>query len=124
MKIISFAWTSGAFEAGRKTVTRRRWKDIYAKLFKAGDICQAYDKSPRCGGKRIGYLRIESVTEEAMRDMPDSDFEAEGLAWLEEQEWLFNDFPPREGFERWRADHADELWWVIRFRKVERLEST
>lgn len=117
MKIISFAWTSGAFEAGRKTVTRRRWKDIYAKLFKAGDICQAYDKSPRCGGKRIGYLRIESVTEERMRDMPDSDFEAEGFAFLEEIGATIWGMPPREAFDWWRRQ--DEEPYVVRFRIVE-----
>jgi len=119
MKIISLAWTAGAFAAGRKSVTRRQWVDRYAALFRAGDICQAYDKSPRRHGKRIGYLEIISVTREMMCQMPDSDYEAEGFAWMEEQGLQFRGVHPRLAFEQWRYSGAAEKWWVIRFRKVD-----
>lgn len=54
MMIISFAMTVNAFLSGSKTVTRRFWKDKYAAKFHAGDIVDAYSKSPRNGGKKIG----------------------------------------------------------------------
>lgn len=31
--IVSFAWTTGAFLAGRKSRTRREWDDAYARRF-------------------------------------------------------------------------------------------
>ena len=45
MRIISFAWTTEALIQGKKTQTRRFWKDRYAKSFKKGDLIQAYDKN-------------------------------------------------------------------------------
>ena len=54
MKIISFAWTTEALLAGIKTCTRRDWNDDYARRFKNGEFCQAFDRNPRAGGKRVG----------------------------------------------------------------------
>lgn len=56
--IMSFAWTSGAVQDRIKTETRRFWNDRYAKMFKKGMLVQAYDRSPRFRGKRIGWIRI------------------------------------------------------------------
>lgn len=58
MKIISFAWTTKVLLEGKKTVTRRDWNDKYAKTFHKGDIVQAYDKNPRCKGKKIAEIII------------------------------------------------------------------
>ena len=80
MMIISFSWTSDAFKANRKTKTRRQWVDGYAKRFEVGDICKAYNKQPRFGGKQIGLIKLtKSPYQQQIRDMPDSDFEAEFL---------------------------------------------
>ncbi len=77
--IISFAWTTGAFLAGKKTVTRRFWKSEYAAKFHIGDIVDVYDKSPRNGGKKIGHIRLtRDPYKQKLRDMPDDHFEREG----------------------------------------------
>ncbi|MBW2053822.1 MAG: ASCH domain-containing protein [Deltaproteobacteria bacterium] len=52
MKIVSFAWTTEALLAGRKTVTRRCWNERYAGRFKSGDLVQAYDRNPS-GGRTV-----------------------------------------------------------------------
>ena len=129
MKYISFAWTTPALLAGRKTVTRRDWNDRYARTFQPGELVQAYDKLPRNGGKPIALLRIVSVTKERDADTPDIDWEAEGFAWFDEQEraraargkastaiarrvsW--------PGFVRWRQNAGDAMSWVVRFELVE-----
>lgn len=86
MKIISFAWTTPALLAGRKTVTRRDWSPEYARRFSAGELVQAYDRSPRLKGKCVATIRIVSVTWEPDSDAPDSDYEAEGFGWMVEQQ--------------------------------------
>jgi hypothetical protein len=116
MKIISFAWTSEAFEAGRKTVTRREWAEKYAQRFKVGDICQAYDKQPRFGGKLIGTLKIESKNYEHISTMPDDDFENEGLRYMQENNINFKGEDAKEAFENWRKQ--DKWYWVIRFKPI------
>src|SRR4030042_739988 len=73
------AWTSEAFLAGTKTVTRLFWKDRYAAQFKAGEICQVYDKNPRAGGKRIGLLRITRTPyRECIDEITEEHFRREG----------------------------------------------
>lgn len=60
--IISFAWTTQALLAGRKTVTRREWTDGHAAKFKPGDLVDAWDKLPRCkGSKKVAVIRIISI---------------------------------------------------------------
>jgi len=118
MKIISMAWTAGAFVAWRKRATRRKWKDSYAAMFKPGDVCQVYDRSPRVGGKRIGWLVIESIGKERIGSMPDEDFELEGFGWMEEAGVDFRGMPAREAFEAWRRSDPDEMYWVIRFSRL------
>ncbi len=99
MKIISFAWTTGAFKARRKSVTRRQWIDKYAKQFKVGDVCQAYDKSPRFKGIKIGLVKILEIYKEDIQKMPEKDFENEGFAYMEENSISIWGKPPREAFE-------------------------
>ncbi|HEC92628.1 MAG TPA: hypothetical protein ENI51_06530 [Candidatus Atribacteria bacterium] len=118
MKIISFAWTSEAFKAGRKTVTRRKWSHEYAQRFKKGDICQAFDRQPRYGGKRIGYLKIvKDLYWECISDMPDSDFEAEGFAFMKEQKLKIWGEKPEIAFANWKK--TKDYYWVIRFKKID-----
>ena len=59
--IISFAWTTAALLDGRKTVTRREWSDAHAAKFKPGDLVDAYDRSPRFKGKKVGVIRIINI---------------------------------------------------------------
>ena len=121
MLIISYGWTSAAFKAGRKTVTRRDWKPTHAAKFKKGTLAAAWDKDPRYGGQKIGIVRIlEDVEYEAMADMPDSDYEAEGFAYLNDHPELVPDSMPidisPEGFEAWRQSGGAKA--VVRFEEV------
>jgi len=88
MKIISFAWTTEALLAGKKSCTRRCWSYDYGERFKTGDIVQAYDKSPRFGGKQIAIIEITAAYWEYLQDMPKSDLEAEGGLWDTKEEFI------------------------------------
>ncbi len=123
-RIISFAWTTPALVAGHKTVTRRDWDDDYARTFQPGQIVHAYDRSPRHRGNHVATLRIVSVTKEANSETPDSDYEAEGMAYLAKHP----DALPKAkridyleqvswgGFVWWRLCEGES--WVIRFEVV------
>lgn len=80
--IISFAYTTPPLLAGAKTMTWRDWDARYAAMFKPGAEVQAWDRLPRAHGKRIGTIRILSVTRGTLADLTDDDYEAEGMAWL------------------------------------------
>jgi len=89
--IISFAWTTQALLKKKKTVTRRFWKDSYAKKFKKGDIVDAYSKDPRAKGKKIAEIRItKDPYEERVEDISDEHFEREGgtLFWKTKKEFI------------------------------------
>ena len=58
MRIISFAWTTPALLAGAKTVTRRDWKGRHGMAFHEGDFVQAWDRSPRVGGKQVATIQL------------------------------------------------------------------
>lgn len=79
--IISFAWTSNAFLRGQKTVTRRFWCPGYATKFKPGITVDAYDKSPRFGGNKIGQIKIVRVYKQYLSEMTDDDEKKEGGLW-------------------------------------------
>lgn len=112
--IISFAWTTQAFLAGRKTCTRRRWNPEYARRFKAGQAHDAFDRSPRFGGKRIGALRLTcDPYQETTDQMPSSDFEREGLQYLVEQGLTIDGIHPRLFWDAWKT--SKETVWVVRF---------
>jgi hypothetical protein len=110
--IVSFAWTTPSFLALRKSATRRDWDDEYAKQFTPGSVHQANDKSPRFGGQKIGSFVVKSCTKEHMSNMPDSDYEAEGFKYMEEQGLEFRGQDPRGAFEEWRRE--DKSMWVLR----------
>lgn len=124
MKIISFGWTWPALVADRKICTRRDWTDKYARLFKKRDVISGYDRSPRFGGKRVAIIQLAcDPTYEPMSDMPDSDYEAEGFAYLNENRHLLPKSMPYdvswEGFCAWRNDGSS--LWVVRLKLVELL---
>lgn len=86
MKIISFAWTTGALLAGRKTATCREWDESYARRFRAGDLIAAYDRSPRFKGKQVATIRLtHDATMGRWKDILTDPYEQEGFAWYDEQ---------------------------------------
>ena len=112
------AWTTAAFKARHKSVTRRNWDDGYAKSFQAGDVLAVYDKQARFGGKKIGTMCLtQKPYKESEALMPDEDYEAEGFAYLDEH--------PEEKPKQWRNVNLHEkfeddrnwgeICWVIRF---------
>ena len=126
--IISFAYTTPALLAGAKSVTRRDWQPEYARLaisrsplLKTPRVHDAYDKSPRNGGRKVATIQVLSLTQEPIASMPDSDYEAEGFAWLHANGHV----PPKSSgfpdfsfatFERWRQSGA--TLYVVRFELV------
>lgn len=140
--IISFSKTTPALLAGAKSCTRRDWSERTAEYFTSrltygvtGVWTDAYDRSPRNGGKKVAQLIVESVKREPLSEMPDSDYEAEGFAWLAEHGVELGDVwgvvparqypslsklagaPSREYFELAKCSQA--ALWVVRFRVVD-----
>lgn len=116
MKIISFSWTTPALIAGRKSRTRRQWSNEYAKRFKTGDLCQAYDRQPRFGGKIVAIIRITGIKHEHISEMTSRDFELEGFSYMEEQGMKIWGKEPADAFNEWMDE--DEEYWVIDFEIV------
>jgi hypothetical protein len=126
MSFITFAWTTAALLAGAKTCTRRSWDPRYARQFKAGDVVDAYDRSPRNRGRVVAYIELlVDAYLESTELMPDSDWEAEGFRYLNEHPEVRprhilghaaapDEFTFEGGFARWRA--SKDLMWVVRFR--------
>ena len=117
--IVSFSKTTAALVARRKTVTRREWKDGHAARFKPGDVVDAWSASPHRGGKRVGKIRILSVTKEPTRLIPDSDWEAEGFAYMAERGLNVEKDRSCEAFCRAWRQHPTLETYVIRFEVVE-----
>ena len=118
MKIISFARTTAALIARRKTVTRREWKDTQAARFNAGELVAAWSASPHRGGKPVGVIRIKSVTREPTRLIPPSDWEAEGFAYMTERGInVGRELSCSQLWEQWKRDRA-KITYVIRFEVV------
>lgn len=117
--IISFAWTTPALLAGRKTVTRRNWPQHYARRFKPDTVHQAWSKSPRCrhGALHVGDIRlIGSPQLQDTAEIPDSDWEAEGFAYLESIGALTNGSTPRAIWDDWREN--PRYLYVVRFELI------
>jgi hypothetical protein len=114
---ISFAWTLPALQALRKTCTRRNWSDDYAARFHKDQLVDAYGKSPRNGGKKVGVIRLtcEPYKESTSR-FPASDYEVEGFKWMEEQGLFIQGLTPMEFCQDWI--NANEDVWIIRFKPV------
>jgi hypothetical protein len=114
--IITFAWTTPQFLAGIKTVTRRDWSDrTFAQWCKAWDeqrlVHHAWDKSPRCGGKKVGTLILTARPyRERLGDFPEYDLAAEGGLWASMQ-----DYVDLQGGDL----NLDRVLTVVRFCKLE-----
>ena len=118
MLIISFAWTTAALTSGNKTCTRRNWSDDYARMFRAGTKCQGWDRSPRIGGRQVAVISLtRDAYAQSTGSMTEADYEAEGLAWMEQTGKLIRGKTPRQFFEDWKA--ADELVYVVRFQLMQ-----
>lgn len=118
MKIISFARTTAALKARRKSVTRRLWKDSHAARFAPGDLVEAWSAGPHRGGQPVGVIRIKSVTREPTHTIPDSDWEAEGFAYMEAHGLsVRSDLACAELWAQWRSDRT-LMTYVIRFEVV------
>jgi hypothetical protein len=124
VKIISFAWTSAPLLAGRKTVTRRNWNPRHARRFHAGDLIAAYDRQPRFRGRQIATIRLTAEPYlERFSDLQDSEWEAEGFAYLEEQGINDSDgWSPEDIWHTWKRADPDVAWWVVRFELVNVLD--
>ena len=117
MKRISFVWTVEALRAGRKTVTRRAWKNQYAWTFRKGTLVAAYDRQTRHGGHQVATIRL---TADPIKDStalaPDEDYEAEGFAYMEEHGLKVDGLPPKTLWRAWQL--YPQFLWVIRFELV------
>jgi hypothetical protein len=115
---ISFARTTPALLAGAKTVTRRVWKPKHTAKFTKGRQFTALDKDRRYGGKPIAVCEmIEDAHEEPTREIPDSDWEAEGFAYMEANGLLLND--DLECAKQWRLwRQSDKSATVVRFKLI------
>ena len=118
MAVISFNWTAPALLAGHKTVTRREWKESYARQFQAGDVVAAYDRQPRFGGRRVATIRLtQKPYRENTREAPEEDYEQEGLAYLQQLGAKVDGLSPEA---LWRAWHVfPRVLWVVRFELIE-----
>lgn len=127
-----------AFVALAKSVTRRQWTKKTAAHYVKGFVFDAYDTMPYAGGVLIGRGRVtRDAYLQNLRDCPDSDYEAEGFAWLNahpqcipkaaaKEVWVKEDCS-RNAFNQWRWLGLDV--WVVHFEivsvedsAVERLE--
>ena len=110
---ISFAWTAPAFIARRKRCTRRDWPDHYAERFPIGSEHVATSRQLRYGGHPIGTLGILDIYKEDTALIPDSDWEAEGFAYLTGIGARCGKLTPREIWDDWH-EHP-RILWVVRF---------
>ena len=109
--ILSFAWTVSPLLAGCKTVTRRDWSPGYVRQWqRAWDegrlVHDAYDKSPRSGGHKIGEISLTCRPYlERLGDMPEADVGAEGDMWANKAEYI-----------ELQGGDSDKVLAVVRFR--------
>ena len=118
MRIISFAWTTPALLAWQKSCTRRDWNDLYAWRFHKDEMVQAYNRSPRFSGQLIALIRLtHRPYKEPYCQVPASDWEAEGFAYLESIGATVNGMTPRQLWEIWKQSPLEG--WVIRFEIIQ-----
>jgi hypothetical protein len=114
--MISFAYTTPALLAGVKRVTRRQWQPTHAAKFRERMAVDAYDKSQRCGGKKVGTIELTApIVLEPIAAMPDTDYDAEGFGYLY-QHTADPRFSP-DTFEAWKLEEI--TYYVVRFRLLD-----
>ncbi len=116
--IISFAWTTPALLAGAKTMTRRDWKPEHAACFHAGDLVDAWNRSPRvgrgAGARKVATIRITHEPYQQMSDaLHQRDVFDEGFPWLAEH-------GEAETVAAIVSDwtYQPQMLWVVRFELV------
>jgi hypothetical protein len=76
-----------------------------------------YNRSPRFGGVRIATIELTVAPyKEPYCQAPDTDWGAEGLAYLESIGATLNGMTPRQLWEIWRQSTVK--CWVVRFEIV------
>lgn len=91
--ILSFAWTLEPLLSGRKTRTCRDWSERHMRVWQnawdEGLVHQAWDKSPRAGGKCRGFIKlVKRPRWERLCDMTEADLVAEGGLWATREELI------------------------------------
>lgn len=119
---LSFGWTWPAVAAREKTRTRRFWKEVHARKFRQGMIVNGIDKDRRAGGRPFCTIEILVAPYlQPLSEMPDSDYEAEGFAYLDAHRYLIPRSMPitvtREGFNAWRQGGGTP--YVVEFKIIE-----
>ena len=110
MKIISFAWTIEPLLGGRKTVTRRKWSDEYARRFKNQDLVQAYDRQPGYSGRCMAVIQLTcDPYKEPLSAMTDEEERAEGGLWGSARAFI-------DEYCKGADARYDFDLWVIRFK--------
>lgn len=111
--ILSNARTTNVLLAGQKTCTRRVWSERTARAwvnaYKSDRLIHAaWDKCSFVkGAKKIADIKLtQSPYQERLKDMPQSDLDAEGGLWASREEFINLFGSP--GIEV----------WVVRFRLV------
>jgi len=104
MAILSLHLTTKEFLLGKKTCTRRDWCDrttnSWQRAWDRGNLLhQAWDKSPRAGGRKIGTVKLTCRPyRERLADMPITDLLEEGGMCATRKEFFelisknYNDF--------------------------------
>ncbi len=125
MRILTFGMTRQAFLAGHKSVTRRKWAPRQIAQWKAElakpvpFLVQAYDKSARHSGKQIAKLKILSVEQEDNRNIPFSDWQAEGFEYMDKHGLsLKPGMSCRQLWDEWDQLLPSDVQTVIRFELV------
>lgn len=126
--LISFAWTTPALLAGAKTMTRREWNDDYAARFKAGQLVDAWNQTPRVNSARRGIALARKVAtiritrapyRQRLGSMTNGDYAREGFRWM----WEMNDGPEaaQRAYAIWHdwQQTPDRELWVVEFELVE-----
>ena len=108
--ILSFAWTTEALLAGKKTCTRRLWSERTAsswiKACQSGRwVHQAWNNVPVVkGASKVADIRLTDLPyQESLADMRLSDLEAEGGLWASKEEFIALFGEP------------EQVVWVVRF---------
>lgn len=121
LRHISMAYTTPSFCAQRKHVTRRTWKESYAKSFKAGDRLFGASRQMRYGGEVLGEIELlEAPYEEYLGEWYGREqelYELEGFAYLEAPDIIPEHAPLMKMTHIWIQE--DPCLWVIPFDYIE-----
>ena len=108
MRIISFAWTTSQLLAGKKTVTRRKWKKCNLKK---GDMFQAWDKLPNHHGRKVAECKVVSIKKLPLRCITNEDEIKEGHNWGTARDFI-------QAWVDYYGGDEEQLVWRIEFEIV------